>query len=190
VATSASLGGWNVARSTPCGATVTRCAGTPTRRPSSSRVAVDGTTRPAARLAAKRVAVRKKRALTGECSCGWVKNVASWMVTTVGNRGAGRLRVVRAVQHVSPFAPGQSGQANLLPGQAHRPPLERGRTRNAAHAESGEVRVVGRLAHHADLGAGTPWTDEAGEQAVQVSPDATTISRDGGRVDQYADQGR
>ena len=84
VCRSASDGTWKVSRSTPWYATSRRVGSASSTRTSSSRVALDGTTQRAARCSAVLMADRKNGPLIEVCTSGWVKKVASWIVTTTG----------------------------------------------------------------------------------------------------------
>jgi hypothetical protein len=86
-ARSSASAGAKTPASTPCRATSRRPGSAPVSRTTSSRVATDGTTQRAARRTARRVAVRNVAALTGRCTPGSVKKVASCSVTTLAAPG-------------------------------------------------------------------------------------------------------
>ena len=118
-------------------------------RTSSSRVAADGVRQRRARASEIRVQVRKNRRLTGRCTSGWVKNVASCSVVTTGmpRRPAASCSAGSAGRRRRPAAH-QRGEARLLPGQPDRAAGDSGRRRPqiGVRHELGVVRDVAGLA--------------------------------------------
>ena len=161
-----------------------RVGSAPSTRTSSSLVALDGTISRVARRAEVRIADLKNVAATGLCASGSVKNVRSWMVTTVGSAGPQRHRVVRRVDHLGADLLGHQRQAALLPGQPGGPVRDRGGRGDHACAghKAAVALLVGPLAGDGEIGSRRL---QGADQSVDVAPDGAAVSGHGGRVDKH-----
>ena len=103
-----------------------------------------------------RVADLKKVVLTGCAASGSVKNVTSWIVTTVGTPGAQRHRVVRRVDDVRADLLGDERQARSAPtpaGPARCAIAAGPATTRASGASAAVALLVGPLARDGEVGA-------------------------------------
>ena len=105
------------------------------------------------------------------------------------DRGVRRHRVERAVDDVRAYLLGQAGQAFLLPGQPLRAVVDvaGGRQDGRGGGQPGQPVGVRALAGDAEVGTGS---GQRGQQAVDVTAQATTVGRNCRGVDEDAGRHR